>query len=149
MFNYFLYGDTDSPNQTLKYINSTNQGFLASSYFNEGQGIQENMLSSSGNLIFGFGGGGQDGDPYILEFAGTPGQQLYVGFMVETNVGPTTEINYGFIQLENVDGDQLRFVGWAYETTAGADIVTFSIPNPSSMALLGLAGVGATRRRRV
>ena len=148
--NYALYlaGQTDAINQQMRYLYSSNpDDDLGLRFFNEGQSLQGNTQSIQSVMVVGRGGQ-FEGEPYTVHMAGEPGQHIYIGFTVETEVGPATDINYGFIQLENVNDDQLRFVGWAYETTAGADIVTFSIPNPSSMALLGLAGVGATRRRR-
>mgnify|MGYP003116960901 CR=1 FL=1 len=147
-YNYYLVGRTDAINQQMRYLYSNHTGDDGIfRFFNEGQSLQGNSLSSQSSLLVGLGGQSED-SPFEIFMAGKPGQQIYIGFTVETEVGPATDINYGFIQLENVNDNQLRFVGWAYETTAGADIVTFSIPSPSSMAFLGLAGVGATRRRR-
>ncbi len=147
-YNYYLVGQTDAINQQMRYLYSNHTSDdLFFRFFTEGQSLQGNTLWSESSLLVGLGGQSED-SPYEIFMAGEPGQHIYIGFTVETEVGPATDINYGFIQLENVNDDQLRFVGWAYETTAGADIVTFSIPSPSSMAFLGLAGVGATRRRR-
>ena len=141
--NYLLVGDADSPVRTLSFLHSLDSsGIFTTEYFTESQSLMENS-GSSGALLLALENSG------FWEYAGAEGETIYIGFTVETNIGPTVETNYGFLQLLHETELDYRVMGWAYETTAGADLVTFDIvPAPSALALLSVSGLVAARRRR-
>lgn len=89
-----------------------------------------------------------DGDHWSM---GRLHEMLYVGF-VKQSTNPDTmsvEYNYGFLQLFKEEMYTYRVIGWALETDADTDLVTFNlVPSPSSCVLLSFAGLVATRRRR-
>lgn len=62
----------------------------------------------------------------------------------------TGQVNYGFLQIHlgASQTDPARaIIAYAYEDS-GAGITTSAVPTPGSLALLGLGGLGLTRRRR-
>lgn len=70
-----------------------------------------------------------------------------VGFRF--NVGTATHYGWFRIALAGTYGGQPRsIVEWAYNSTAGASINAGAIPAPGALALLGLAGLAGSRRRR-
>jgi MYXO-CTERM domain-containing protein len=70
-----------------------------------------------------------------------------VGFRF--NVGTATHYGWFRIALSSTYGGQPRsIVDWAYESTAGASIAAGAVPAPGAFALLGLAGLAGSRRRR-
>lgn len=70
-----------------------------------------------------------------------------VGFRF--NVGAATHYGWFRIALAGTYGGQPRsIVEWAYNSTAGASINAGAIPAPGALALLGLAGLAGSRRRR-
>jgi MYXO-CTERM domain-containing protein len=96
-----------------------------------------------GTLIDGsstYGGGGASTN---LTLNGTS----IVGFRFTLDGGT----HYGWFRLSLADdyGSQPRsIVDWAYESVAGAAIDAGAIPAPGAVALLGLAGLAGSRRRR-
>lgn len=70
-----------------------------------------------------------------------------VGFRF--NVGTATHYGWFRIALAGTFGGQPRsIVEWAYNSTAGQSINAGAIPAPGALALLGLAGLAGSRRRR-
>lgn len=70
-----------------------------------------------------------------------------VGFRF--NVGTATHYGWFRIALAGTYGGQPRsIVDWAYNSTAGESINAGAIPAPGALALLGLAGLAGSRRRR-
>lgn len=78
-----------------------------------------------------------------------PGNQGFVGLEITDGSGG---VHYGFADLTfNSVGGTYTFNGLAYQTTAGAAITTFAIPEPGSTTALlvaGAAGAAALRARR-
>jgi MYXO-CTERM domain-containing protein len=72
----------------------------------------------------------------------------FFGFeFVNENGGGT---HYGFIQVAfGATIGTRSIVAYAYDDVAGAPITTFAVPAPGALALLGLAGLVGSRRRRV
>jgi len=68
------------------------------------------------------------------------GELLYIG--VRTEAG-----NYGWIAVIRTF-DSLRALAWAYETEPGVSINAGQVPAVGGVALFGLAGLAARRRRR-
>ena len=68
----------------------------------------------------------------------------YFGFRF--TAGTSTLYGYGVMRLGATIA-QRSMMGFAVETTAGASITTAAIPAPGAIALLGLAGFAARRRR--
>ena len=69
----------------------------------------------------------------------------YFGFRFQY-LGAT---HYGFGVMRLGDSITDRYMmGFAFESTAGAAITTTAIPAPGAVALLGLAGLAGSRRRR-
>lgn len=72
-----------------------------------------------------------------------------VGIRFFNEAGGT--IHYGWLRVElaGAVGDQPRaVVEYAFESTAGASIAAGVIPAPGAIALIGLAGLAGSRRRR-
>jgi len=69
----------------------------------------------------------------------------YFGFRFV--VGTSTHYGFGVMRLGNSIAERWM-MGFAYESTAGAAITTGVIPAPGAAALLGVAGLVGTRRRR-
>ncbi len=91
-----------------------------------------------------------DGGFYVHDTIGEIGQSVYLGFRTSEYLADEDRFayRYGFIQAVKRSELQYEYVGWAYETSADASIVTFNlVPAPSAGALLGLAGLVASRRR--
>lgn len=90
-----------------------------------------------------FGGTWPGGDPTATTgFAG-----------VRFDRGGDTHFGWIRMQLQNGAGGQptsLTIVDWAWEDTAGTALAAGQVPEPSSVALLGMgvAGLAALRRRR-
>ena len=61
-------------------------------------------------------------------------------------VGASTYYGYGVMRM-GATIQERSMMGFAVETTAGASITTAVIPAPGALALLGLAGFAARRRR--
>lgn len=60
-------------------------------------------------------------------------------------------IHYGWMRIELVgtlNGQPRSVVEYAFESTAGASIAAGVVPAPGALALLGLAGLAGSRRRR-
>ena len=98
---------------------------------------------SVGALIDGSGTFGSGGASTNLTLNGTS----IVGFRF-TLAGGT---HYGWFRLSLSDsygGQPRSIVDWAYESVAGAAIDAGAIPAPGAVALLGLAGLAGSRRRR-
>lgn len=88
-------------------------------------------------------------DAYSVSM-GEIGEALFIGFSLNqynADLG-TYDYNFGFFELVKEDEFRYSVVGWAYETETNRDLRTFNIPAPSGVALLGLSGLVATRRRR-
>ncbi len=93
-------------------------------------------ISSAGT----FSGGGSSSN---LTLNGTS----LVGFRF--NVGTATHYGWFRIALADTLGGQPRsIVEWAYNGTAGEGIAAGAVPAPGALALLGLAGLAGSRRRR-
>ena len=70
----------------------------------------------------------------------------YFGFRFQANTGA---FHYGYGRMDvgaNANVRTLKFVEW--NETAGAAVYVVVAPAPGALALLGLAGVGRSRRRR-
>jgi MYXO-CTERM domain-containing protein len=99
---------------------------------------------SVGTLIDGsagtFSGGGSSSN---LTLNGTS----IVGF--QFNIDGAAHYGWFRVSLSDSYGAQPRsIVDWAYESVAGAAIDAGAIPAPGAVALLGLAGLAGSRRRR-
>lgn len=143
--NYVLTGATDSTDRTLRFLQSANNGgIFTRNYYTEGQSLLDDMGFDppSPETLLALENSG------FFDYAGADGETLYMGFVVETDTGSGTESNYGFLQLLHESELNYRVMGWAYETEAGTDLVTFSVPAPSAVAMLALGGLAAGRRRR-
>lgn len=143
--NYLLTGATDSPDRTLRFLHSANTGgIFTRNYFTEGQSLINDMGVDppTPEILLALENSG------FFDYAGADGETLYMGFVVETDTGSGTESNYGFLQLLHESELNYRVMGWAYQTEAGADLVTFNVPAPSGVGLLALGGLAAARRRR-
>ena len=60
-------------------------------------------------------------------------------------------VHYGWMRIELIDtlnGQPRSVVEYAFESTAGASIAAGVVPAPGVLALLGLAGLAGSRRRR-
>jgi MYXO-CTERM domain-containing protein len=68
----------------------------------------------------------------------------YFGFRF--TVGTSNFYGYGVMRMGATITER-SMMGFAVETTAGASITTAAIPAPGAIALLGLAGFAARRRR--
>ncbi len=108
------------------------------------------------NLAFGTEIGA--GSNYQGSVAATTGANAFnlssseniVGFRFFNEAGGT--IHYGWLRVELLDtlGAQPRaVVEYAFESTAGASITAGAIPAPGAIALIGLAGLAGSRRRRL
>ena len=147
--NYQIGGSSDPVQENVRMLTSGNAGVNREwVYFNEGQNLAE--YDSARNQI------GLASSTYEPEFGtswssiGSPDQTLYIGFMVVDSAN-SFERNYGYIQVVRGNGPlDFNVVGWAFETEAEVNLVVsdLTIPAPASVALLGLAAKGATRRRR-
>ncbi len=98
-------------------------------------------------------------DPYVLEWFNyesnfTPEESTYVG--MKFLIGG--QVHYGWVEVlltgtEPVIGTPAggnltaNVLAWGYETEPGMPAVA-GVPAPASGALIGLAGIAATRRRR-
>lgn len=143
--NYLLTGATDSPDRTLQFLHSNNtSGIFTRNYYTEGQSLIADMGvdSPAPEILLALENSG------FFDYAGADGETLYIGFVVETDTGSGIESNYGFLQLLHESELNYRVMGWAYETQAGADLVTFNVPAPSALAMLAFGGLTAGRRRR-
>jgi hypothetical protein len=143
--NYLLTGATDSPERTLRFLQSSNtSGIFTRSYYTEGQSLINDMGvdSPTPETLLALENSG------FFDYAGADGETLYIGFIVEVDDGSTTQTNYGFLQLLHESELNYRVMGWAYETQAGTDLVTFNVPAPSGLALVAAGGLIAMRRRR-
>ena len=143
--NYLMVASVEQPNRSFLFLESSNaSGLLTRNYFTEGQSLLGNLGPNLPNseVTLALENSGD------FEYAGQNGEMLYFGFVVETDTGSGVERNYGFLQLEHESELDYRVVGWAYETEFDQDITTFNLPAPSGLALLGLSGLAATRRRR-
>ena len=69
----------------------------------------------------------------------------YFGFRF--TVGSSTHYGYGVMRM-GASITERYMMGFAIEDTAGASITTAVIPAPGAVALLGIAGLSAGRRRR-
>ncbi len=96
---------------------------------------------------------GEGRDPYLddpgyRDLAGEAGDMIYVLFgQGSFGTGSDDFIN-GYFQLENVDEQYMRIVGYAFNTDVNGGITVRNIPAPSGMMTLGVAGFFASRRRR-
>ena len=98
---------------------------------------------SVGALIDGSGTFSGGGASTNLTINGTS----IVGFRFTLDGGT----HYGWFRLSLSDsyaGQPRSIVDWAYESVAGAAIDAGAIPAPGAVALLGLAGLAGSRRRR-
>ena len=87
---------------------------------------------------------GVSGSTYQGQFYGATG---YVGFRFSTDVGMNW--NYGWLKYTGgTDGNTGSWTEWAYNSTANASIQAGQVPAPGAAALIGLAGLVASRRRR-
>jgi PEP-CTERM motif len=74
----------------------------------------------------------------------------YVG--IELNLGGGTD--YGWIEFQDnpiASSPALTLEGWAYDTTSGEGIVAGAVPEPSTIAVLGIGALGfaaSLRKRR-
>lgn len=91
-------------------------------------------------------GSSQSGGSYI----GTVGQTFFLGFtFIQERGGGLDERVYGFIQIEKLSQTSYDWIGYAYNNEHGQTIETFDlIPSPSGLAVFGVGGLLAARRRR-
>jgi hypothetical protein len=78
-----------------------------------------------------------------------PGEPGIVGF--EFTKTSDSTVHYGWLRLEvGADGNNGVIVDWAYENTAGEAIQAGAVPEPSTLGLIAIAGLGgmAVGRRR-
>ncbi len=110
-------------------------------YLEDRHGALANL--AVGTLIDGSGTFSSCGASTNLTLNGTS----IVGFRFTLDGGT----HYGWFRLSLSDtygGQPRSIVDWAYESVAGAAIDAGAIPAPGAVALLGLAGLAGSRRRR-
>ena len=113
-------------------------------------GTLSDTAASGSGFFYGDGG-------YNLKMNGTsvstPGQfknaSGYVAFRFSSNTtnGVDGNWNYGWIAYTGQESTG-GLTGWAYNTVADQGIMAGAVPAPGAAALIGLAGLVATRRRR-
>jgi hypothetical protein len=91
------------------------------------------------------------GSTYGSSIAALNGTTGYLGFAIFDIVDPGSSeignVRYGWIQFTGNAGLGGTIVGYAYDTT-GATIAAGYIPAPGAVALLGVAGMIGSRRRK-
>ncbi len=83
----------------------------------------------------------------IAALNGTTGYLGFAFFDMDPNSLQIANVRYGWIQFTGNVGAGGTIVGYAYDTT-GATIAAGYIPAPGAVALLGVAGMIGSRRRR-
>ncbi len=117
---------------------------------------------------------GSNGVGYMKTASGQPLSNLAVGTLIDSSAffsggGASTNLtlngesivgfrftlsggtHYGWFRVSLSDtyaGQPRSIVDWAYESTAGGGIDAGAIPAPGAIALLGMAGLAGSRRRR-
>jgi len=88
---------------------------------------------------------------HYKDFIGEVGEFFFLGFTFVDDPDADDVIwHFGFIQILKLTETQYDWIGYAYETEDNTAIEVFNlVPAPSGVAVLGLAALGVTRRRRV
>lgn len=124
-------------------------GPTANTWYNAG-GTQyflaQGTVIGGAAALFGRPGGGTN---FVLNGQATlNSDQNLLGFRF-VNEANGNQIHHGWIRVQfGANGSDRAIVEYGYEDVAGASIEAGVVPAPGAMALLGLAGLAGTRRRR-
>ena len=128
----------------------SNNNYAAGTMIDSSIGTLSDTAASGSGFFYG-------DQAFILKMNGTsvstPGQfknaSGYVAFRFSSNTtnGVDGNWNYGWIAYTGQESTG-GLTGWGYNTVADQGIMAGAVPAPGAAALIGLAGLVATRRRR-
>jgi hypothetical protein len=147
----FMLDENSGGGFTFVYLQTKSEGdqFMDSGAPDRMYTVGQNLLSGTpADSIFMGSWENNVGKPE--KTIGEIGDTLYMGFRAGTFLADEQRYayNYGFAQLLKTGDRSYRVEGYAYESEFDTDLTVFNIPAPGTAALLGLAGLAATRRRR-